>query len=128
MRFIGASYVIHLYEKLPIQACLQVGRIRRLGERLALLLGLALLWQAPAHSAAGLAPQGPVSSASAMIQVAVVIPSVLKVLENSHPPSLHASDRLDSGVSAVQRLVLLSTVRGGFCMELLLVYLQMFSS
>jgi hypothetical protein len=56
--------------------------------------------------------------AAAAINFAVVIPAVLRILENSHPLSLPVADRPDAHISVSQRLVLLSTLGKGFCMEL----------
>ncbi|MDB5891304.1 MAG: hypothetical protein JWP47_2135 [Polaromonas sp.] len=58
-------------------------------------------------------------SASAVVQISVIIPAVLRLLENSHPLSLLVpQDSLGSRVSATQRLTLISTLRAGFCMDL----------
>jgi hypothetical protein len=56
--------------------------------------------------------------ASTAISFAIVIPAVLRILENSHPLSLPVADTPDAHISVSQRLVLLSTLGKGFCMEL----------
>lgn len=55
-------------------------------------------------------------NASATLNFRIVIPPVMRVLENSHPDQL-AVDA--SGVpSAQQRLVVVSNMKGGFCVTL----------
>ena len=61
---------------------------------------------------------------SAAVHVSIVIPPVLRILENSHPPALppldtvNAQDPLAAHTSALQRMVLVSTLGKGFCMDL----------
>lgn len=57
-------------------------------------------------------------TSSAALDFQVIIPQVLRILENSHPMALPPPDRQTSRISALQRLVLVSTLRGGFCMDL----------
>ena len=81
------------------------------------LIVLAVLLQSPFVQASESAPpQG--RSASAAIDLKVVIPLMLKILENSHPQTLvfPGASRTRSSVS--QKIVLLSTLRSGFCMDL----------
>lgn len=81
----------------------------------ALLTTLGLLL-APATGTAdsGLAPPG--QNASASLNLRVVIPPVMRVLENSHPLELSAG--ADGALNAQQRLVVLSNMRHGFCVTL----------
>ena len=68
--------------------------------------------------------------ASAAVHVSIVIPAVLRILENSHPLALpplnilNTLDRLSSHTSAQQRMVLVSTLGKGFCIDLRLSQLQ----
>lgn len=57
---------------------------------------------------------------SAALNITIVIPAVLRVLENTHPLSLPPADTLTARTSVVQRMVLVSTLGKGFCMDLLL--------
>lgn len=43
---------------------------------------------------------------------------MLRVVENSYPPLLPAADAQTGRISALQRVVLVSTLRKGFCMDL----------
>ena len=55
--------------------------------------------------------------ASATLNFAIVIPAVLRILENNHPATLLSAD-MDAGpVSAQQRMVFVSTLRKGFCVD-----------
>jgi hypothetical protein len=56
--------------------------------------------------------------AGTAINFAIVIPAVLRILENSHPLSLPMADTSDAHISVSQRLVLVSTLGKGFCMDL----------
>lgn len=80
---------------------------------LAVSLGLAL---APAASQgeAQLASSAP--TASGALDFRIIIPPVMRVLENSHPPQL-TSDA-DGSLGGQQRLVVLSNMKGGFCVTL----------
>ena len=58
---------------------------------------------------------------TAAVHVSIVIPPVLRILENSHPlalPPLDTLDTLAAHTSALQRMVLVSTLGKGFCMDL----------
>lgn len=55
-------------------------------------------------------------NASATLNFRIVIPPVMRVLENSHPEQLATGE--DGAVSAQQRLVVLSNMKGGFCVTL----------
>jgi hypothetical protein len=54
--------------------------------------------------------------ASAALDFRIIIPPVLRVLENSHP--LQLDSFADGGVSAQQRLVVVSNMKRGFCVSL----------
>jgi hypothetical protein len=56
--------------------------------------------------------------AGTALNFSIVIPAVLRILENSHPLSLPVADAPDAHISVLQRLVLVSTLGKGFCMEL----------
>lgn len=62
--------------------------------------------------------------ASAALNFTIIIPAVLRILENSHPSSLPMADMPASRVSAMQRMVLVSTLGKGFCMNLRLTQLE----
>lgn len=55
-------------------------------------------------------------SARASIQIRVVIPSMMRVLENSHP--LHIEPEADGSHRAQQRIVVQSNLKRGFCVTL----------
>lgn len=55
---------------------------------------------------------------SGAVEFAIVIPAILRLLENDHPTRLHALAETSSPISALQRVVLVSTMRSGFCMDL----------
>lgn len=52
------------------------------------------------------------------VNFAIVIPAMLRLLENDHPTSLPAFAEISSPISAQQRVVLVSTMKSGFCMDL----------
>ena len=52
------------------------------------------------------------------VDFAIVIPAILRLLENDHPAELHVLAETASPISALQRVVLISTLRSGFCMDL----------
>lgn len=52
------------------------------------------------------------------VDFAIVIPAVLRLLENDHPTRLHSLAETASPISALQRVVLMSTMKSGFCMDL----------
>lgn len=76
--------------------------------------GLVGTASAPAHEMLG-ADGRPVS---AMLNLSIIIPAVLRIIENRHPPSLPATDAQTLRISARQHMVLVSTLRKGFCMDL----------
>jgi hypothetical protein len=84
--------------------------------RLCALLAVPVLL-APATGAAEsrLAAAG-AASAGASLDFRIVIPPVMRVLENSHPPQL--STQGDGALGGEQRLVVLSNLRSGFCVAL----------
>ena len=55
-------------------------------------------------------------SASASIDIRIVVPPIMRVLENSHPAQM--DPLLGGDWSAEQRLVVLSTMKRGFCVTL----------
>ena len=88
---------------------------RRSLSPLALLTTLALLL-APLPGAADSRLVVGSGSASATLNFRIVIPAVMRVLENSHPEQLVADA---SGTqSAQQRLVVMSNLKRGFCVTL----------
>jgi hypothetical protein len=52
------------------------------------------------------------------LDFAIVIPAILRLLENDHPAELHTLAGPTSPISVLQRVVLVSTLRSGFCMDL----------
>jgi hypothetical protein len=88
---------------------------------------------APAPSPASLAPVPVVTTPSGnftdsrttdAVDFAIVIPAALRLLENDHPTELHPLAGPAAPISALQRVVLVSTLRLGFCMDLRLNSLQ----
>ena len=55
---------------------------------------------------------------TAHIDIRVVIPVVLRLLEDSHPALLRVSGEREEDQTLEQRIVMLSTVRKGFCADL----------
>ncbi len=55
-------------------------------------------------------------SASASVDIRIIVPPIMRVLENSHPVQLEPL--VDGDWSAEQRLVVLSTMKRGFCITL----------
>ncbi|MEY4884156.1 MAG: hypothetical protein RIS34_2010 [Pseudomonadota bacterium] len=78
----------------------------------------ALTPGASALAEAKVTPDGRKSSAS--LDFRIVIPAILRVTENSYPAQLPATNATNGRISALQHLVLLSTMRKGFCMDLTL--------
>jgi hypothetical protein len=78
----------------------------------ACLLFAAATWLLPASGQAEGQFALPGQSASASLNIRIIIPAVMQVLENSHP------ERLDSNQPVEQRLVVLSNMRHGFCASL----------
>ena len=105
---------------------------------LLLLVANACLLATPASARAGepLQIDGKATTGNAGLTFAIFIPSVLRILENTHPAILQAlapPDATESSntptmpsqsVSALQRLVLVSTLGKGFCMDLHLTQVQ----
>lgn len=56
------------------------------------------------------------SGASASVDIRIVVPPVMQVLENSHPSQLGVA--VDGQWSAQQKLVVMSTMKRGFCVTL----------
>jgi hypothetical protein len=52
------------------------------------------------------------------VDFAVVIPAILRLLQNDHPAELQPLAGPAAPISALQRVVLVSTLRSGFCMDL----------
>lgn len=77
----------------------------------AVLAALALLL-APVPGAADATPASEGGKASASLSFRVVIPPVMRVIENSHPT------QIDGGQPVEQRLVVLSNLKNGFCASL----------
>lgn len=73
------------------------------------VLGL-LLAPLPARAEAALATDG--AKASASLNIRIVVPPVMRVIENTHPT------QVDGGQPVEQRLVVLSNLRHGFCASL----------
>lgn len=55
-------------------------------------------------------------SASASVDIRIIVPPIMRVLENSHPVQLEPV--VGGDWSAEQRLVVLSTMKRGFCVTL----------
>jgi hypothetical protein len=83
----------------------------------ALALGLGTLGNLSPAQADGV-PSADGRQTSSSLDFRIIIPAVLQVVENSYPLQLPAADAQTGRISAVQHLVLLSTLRKGFCMEL----------
>lgn len=83
---------------------------------MALCLG-TLLFSSMANAATESFSAAPVSM-SARIKITVVIPPVVQILENRHPVSLTFAGEKAARSSAVQRVVLISNLRNGICVEL----------
>ncbi|HEX5739598.1 MAG TPA: hypothetical protein VFY22_13900 [Hydrogenophaga sp.] len=56
------------------------------------------------------------AGASASVDIRIVVPPVMQVLENSHPSQLGVS--VDGQWNAQQKLVVMSTMKRGFCVTL----------
>lgn len=57
-------------------------------------------------------------SSSATMNISFIVPVIRSILEDSHPQSLPPPDTKSSRISAMQRMVLVSNLRKGFCMDL----------
>lgn len=55
---------------------------------------------------------------SAALNFTIIIPAVLRMMENTHPSSLPIPQSSTTQIEAQQRIVVLSTLRRGFCMDL----------
>lgn len=82
-----------------------------LSTRLATVLTVLGLLLAPATGTADAMLAGS-GKASASLDFRIVIPPVMRVIENSHPP------QIDGDQPVEQRLVVLSNMRNGFCASL----------
>ncbi|MFC3681983.1 hypothetical protein [Hydrogenophaga luteola] len=80
---------------------------------LAVSLGLVL---APAASQGEAQWASSAPTASGALDFRIVIPPVMRVLENSHPPQLTSG--ADGSLGGQQRLVVLSNMKRGFCVTL----------
>ena len=67
-------------------------------------------------SGGGAASAGSNGSASAAVHFRIVVPPVMRVLENSHPSQLET--QANGEASGVQRLVVVSNMKNGFCVAL----------
>jgi hypothetical protein len=76
------------------------------------LLGLAFIGPAAAESRFAAAGQG----ASAGLDFRIIIPPVIRLLENSHPDELLADEQ--GRLGGIQTLVVLSNMKRGFCVNL----------
>lgn len=76
----------------------------------ALTAGAVLLAPLPAGAEASRASGG--DSASASLNIRIVIPPVMRVIENNHPQQIDARQPVE------QRLVVLSNLKRGFCASL----------
>jgi hypothetical protein len=56
--------------------------------------------------------------AATAVDFSIIIPVVLRILENRHPLSLPITPTRASSISATQRMVLISTLGRGFCVDL----------
>jgi hypothetical protein len=80
-----------------------------------LLCSLALLLAPlPSQAESGFAPPG--GKASGSLDFRIIIPPIMRVLENSHPTELQAN--ASGTLSGQQRLVVLSNMKRGFCVTL----------
>lgn len=83
----------------------------------ALVASLALLAvPSPSLGDSMLVTEGEAAGASASLNFRIIIPAVMRVMENSHPLQLTAS--ADGALNAEQRLVVLSNLKRGFCVNL----------
>ena len=80
------------------------------------LIGAALCLPAP-YSRAETSLAGPSGKASASLNFRLVVPPVMRVLENSHPAQLQPNAD-GSALLAEQKLVVVSNMKHGFCVAL----------
>lgn len=85
----------------------------RLLPALVVSLGLVL---APATSQGEAQLTTSAPAASGALDFRIIIPPVMRVLENSHPPQLTSG--ADGSLGGQQRLVVLSNMKRGFCVTL----------
>lgn len=81
----------------------------------ATITSLSLLLAPVAATAEG-SVASPGGNASAALDFRIIIPPIMRVLENSHPQQLTAD--ADGTLGAGQRLVVLSNMKHGFCVQL----------
>ena len=81
----------------------------------ATVTSLAMLLAPVAATAEG-SVASPGGNANAALDFRIVIPPIMRVLENSHPQQLAAGG--DGTLGAEQRLVVLSNMKRGFCVQL----------
>lgn len=82
---------------------------------LSLMAGLCLLFSpVTAHAESSMGVHG--GSASATVRIRVVIPPVVRVLQDLHPISLDVAN--NDRLRAEQRLVVSTNLRQGFCLDL----------
>lgn len=81
----------------------------------ATVTSLALML-APVAASAEASFASPGGNASAALDFRIIIPPIMRVLENSHPLQLAAD--ADGTLGAEQRLVVLSNMKHGFCVQL----------
>ena len=66
---------------------------------------------------------GSLLKAQSALNFGIVVPEILRILENSHPPTLQPTGDAPVGpIPALQRVVVLSTLGKGFCMDMSLVH------
>ena len=80
------------------------------------LIALGLAWPATGMSESVQVSGVNNGGASASIDIRIVVPAVMQVLENSHPSQLGAA--VDGRWTAQQTLVVHSTMKRGFCVSL----------
>ena len=90
---------------------------RKAARLAAFALGACLLAASPMAMASGTFSASGQPSAAAL-DVRVIIPAILRILEDSHPHSLVRDNEKATSISALQRMVLISTLGKGFCMDL----------
>lgn len=115
MQAVQAAPTVVVRHFLPGICCAVRAPAKHLIPALALCAGV--LWApTPARANETLSVDG--RPASAALSLSIIVPAVLRVIENSHPRALPAADVHIARVSALQRMVLVSTLGKGFCMDL----------
>lgn len=84
--------------------------------RLCALIAVPVLLAPATGSAESRLVAAGAASAGASLDIRIVIPPVMRVLENSHPLQLTADH--DGALGGEQRLVVLSNMKSGFCVAL----------